>query len=361
VNVTGASSLRFGSKIPAEEMPKICKRLLEIYEKDDFRISFPDIQNIVPVKDPVTCEILNERLVNALKEDDRNLVLAVPEIIEENILAHFTFSGCRRKSEPYEDAYLYFYKEYLGERGFSLGDISIEYLKRHKLELNDDNGNIQKVFSVYRTLIYDCEYDDLHYHLHEGDWYQVDKDYMSGLRKELDPVFIDKHVLLSDCTERKENAYNVAIAIASKSESAVCLDGKSIAPRGQTAVEPCDVYYVDGDTAQLVHIKISTRSSALSHLFNQGFTSMQLLRINQESNEKLNELISDCRLHNPIDEEKYEVVYGIITNKPPEEKSKNLPLFSQISLVRTIRDFKTMGIPCAVVCIRDRFDRKGIK
>ncbi|WP_363321192.1 DUF6119 family protein [Turicimonas muris] len=39
----------------------------------------------------------------------------------------------------------------------------------------------------------------------------------------------------------------------------------------------------ENKTVELIHNKISTRSFSLSHLFNQGYVSMMMLRQNSEA------------------------------------------------------------------------------
>lgn len=170
----------------------------------------------------------------------------------------------------------------------------------------------------------------------------------------IDPLCVE-YPILEDCVHRKEAEYNQAI-FEKNEYQVVCLDKTNIAPKGN--VEPCDLLILEEDKAVLVHIKISTRSSMLSHLFNQGITSLQLMRMDSEALEKLVNLLPDEKNKEPISKQSFEVVYGIISAKPSERKSKNLPIFSRISLVRTIRDFQLMNIPVKIVFIKDLVDRK---
>jgi uncharacterized protein (TIGR04141 family) len=82
----------------------------------------------------------------------------------------------------------------------------------------------------------------------------------------------DGNAVYSECN------YNAAIPALMN--QFICLDQTDISPAGNTKIEPCDIYTVEEDRSAsnghrgvLYYLKISTRSSHLSHLFNQGVNS----------------------------------------------------------------------------------------
>lgn len=83
---------------------------------------------------------------------------------------------------------------------------------------------------------------------------------------------------------------------------------------------------------------------------------MDLIRNNLGKNDKF-EFLS------PFDAENYKVVYAIVTEKPKDNKSANLPLFSRISLMHSIKMLKLMNANpgfCFIKNIRDNRDKKKI-
>ena len=56
----------------------------------------------------------------------------------------------------------------------------------------------------------------------------------------------------------------------------------------------------------------------------------------------------------PIVDDKFKVIFGIITHKNKDDKSLNLPLFSRISLMRCMKDLRTMGIESEFSFIADK-------
>jgi uncharacterized protein (TIGR04141 family) len=143
------------------------------------------------------------------------------------------------------------------------------------------------------------------------------------------------------------------------------LDKENISPDGQTALEPCDLYTVKEEKAIYCHVKVSTRSSMLSHLFNQGANSIDLIRGEEESRRKLKKLITDKingndlgRYLAPIDQHKEKVIYLIATKKPKDGKSANLPLFSKISLYKAIKHLRLLGVEAEISYVEDKTTEK---
>lgn len=356
-NATGGSNLRISTRRTAEEIINLCQSLVDIYNRSDYLQNFPGIQNIVPVKDPEKLLILNDQLLNAFQEAPRELVLAIPEIIDYSEPFKVKFSGAGRSRE-YDDVYIGAYREYLQSSEVEVTDV--ELFNKHKLVIITEDGQEKNNFRIFKSFLFDCDVDNEHYHLCEGEWYKIESDYIQKLSNSINPRVMN-YALLRDCTVKSEAEYNMSI----RGENVLCLDRKNIAPNGQTQVEPCDILTIEDDKIRLIHVKISTRSSALSHLFNQGLNSAELLRVEEISREKLKNLsdenveIKRMIERNPL---KMDVVYGIITNKAGENidnQAKNLPLFSRISLARILYQFKVMGVDCWVCFIKDRANRRN--
>jgi uncharacterized protein (TIGR04141 family) len=66
-HATGASNLRISSDVQANGLVALCEKLLVLYQADDYITAFPEIQNIVPVRDPAQLDILNGHLLAALR------------------------------------------------------------------------------------------------------------------------------------------------------------------------------------------------------------------------------------------------------------------------------------------------------
>lgn len=365
-NATGSTSLKFATTCEPSELVDLCSQLLDIYSLRDYEASFPDLQNITPVKDPDLISTLEAKLLDDYRNCSLNLTLAIPEIIDYSTNFKIKYSGASRKSEEFDDVFIGNYRSYLDERGVEVEDVSA--FNRHMLNVFDDNGQPLRSYSIYKSLLYDCTLNDRTYHLCEGAWYEISSDFMAKLKMELNPIFIDQHEVLCECNQKLEGDYNEnASDVAPVELDVCCLDKTSIAPQGQKAVEPCDIIALKGKYAELMHNKISTRSSMLSHLFNQGMNSVILLMQSPESKEKLKRLVKSDNLIERITNDNYHVTYdnyhvtyGIISNKGCDMKSDALPIFSRISLLRCVKSLRLMRVPVSVYLIKDNVDRKHL-
>lgn len=346
-HATGASNLVLSTAVGPDGLIALCEKLLVLYESDTFKTIFPDIQNIVPVRDPSLIAKLNEKLLEAFRNKSENLYLTVPELIsyQANVWASFSGSGA---SLIYDDVYLDRYYDYLEQNGKS-NEIGIDNLKNHWLLLTDAEGTPYEHYSLFKCLIFDTSLDQSSevYHLCEGNWYKVETKYVTKLKGFLDPLCID--LMLPDYNHKSESDYNNAVA--NEIAMFICLDKTNISPEGQTQIEPCDLYTVAKEYAVFYHIKVSTMSAQLSHLFNQGTNSIELLKLDHQALENLKQLIQkkveEGMLNTfiaPFDDKKYHIIFGIVTHKDKSKKSDNLPLFSRITLNRTMKELQLMDV-----------------
>jgi len=228
-------------------------------------------------------------------------------------------------------------------------------LQSHSLVLTNEDGSTRERYSIYRALISDTALEGHPgaYHLCDGNWYRVSKDYVERLREYLDPLFID--LPLPPYEHENEAAYNLSVHEADASY--LCLDTENIAQEGQTAVEPCDLLSLNNGQVVFWHVKISTLSSTLSHLFNQGANSLELIRAEVEAMDNLKTLIvarGGGQIIGPLEAWAHRVAYAIVTHKDKNAKSLNLPLFSRISLMRVARSLRVRNVITQIGFVPDK-------
>jgi uncharacterized protein (TIGR04141 family) len=378
-NATGSSSLKVSLKLEPNELPGICEKLLTLYEKEDFKTAFPNIQNISPVRDPSVISKLDNLLIKALQSsslDDRP-TLTIPDIIDYRDNTCCVFTGEGKTSEIFPDISLEQFYEFLDES--ALASLTTEKLKEYRMLLTDVEGYPSGSYNLYRALLFDTKVpgEQVLYHLCEGAWYKVEDDFLHQLTTYLDGKCEVTDLCPYDHDETKngkavysEGAYNAAVPVWSN--KFVCLDQTDIAPSGQTGVEPCDLYSTKNDELAscgyrgvFYHVKISTRSAQLSHQFNQGINALELITLNPLAREKLKAVIADNLNGNdeavylkPFDNSDFKVVFGIITHKDESRRSANLPLFSKISLKRIMQRLELMKVPAVLTFIRDDSPKK---
>lgn len=361
-HATGASNLRISSPVPAGELPALCAKLLELYRDETYKTTFPGIQNITPVRDPAIVAKLNAKLLAAFRAKSDDLYLAVPAIVDYAESLYATFGGAGT-SLIYDEVFLGRYYDHLSSRGVSVATVTVEDLKRHTLNLTDENGDVRSRYAIFRSLIFDTVLDGAGdtYHLVEGDWYRVAKSYVEKLAAFLDPLC--SLLALPPYNHDGEGAYNEGVA---KGDAKfLCLDKTDISPSGQSQVEPCDLYAVSDGHGVLHHVKVSTFSADLSHLFNQGTNAVQLLKEDGEARENLRKRIVEKAAAGkadafaaPVDSGKFRVVFAMVTHKDATQKSDNLPLFSRISLMRELKALGRMSVPASYGFIADDTPKK---
>ncbi|MGE4455177.1 MAG: DUF6119 family protein, partial [Sphaerochaeta sp.] len=136
------------------------------------------------------------------------------------------------------------------------------------------------------------------------------------------------------------------------------LDMTNFSDKGQTPIEPCDVLYTDAKNLFFIHNKIFRSSSALSHLFNQGYVSARVYTKEQAAKERLKLLIAQKskeelkdRYNMVLDQNPQTIIlFGIIERKnaKKEHTLQTLPLFSKISLTNVLRGMKDLRVKTAI-------------
>lgn len=349
---SGADSLRISTKTRLSDLPHLCNQLLKIYEREDYKQTFPGLNNIRPIKDPNKLDVLDKKLIAELKKKSNDISLSLPDILDYSNISKFIFSPSTTSSTfdslEIDSFYLYL--------GIQLADLTIEKIKKthHIIGVDDSDNQVTTMFPIYRSLIWDFTENNESYHFCDGKWYQVEKALLSSLRNYLDEFFKESH--LPNYQHNSEGEYN--LSVAQKLTNYICLDKKNIAPASETAVEPCDLFNIEENSIPcFTHVKLGTRSSMLSHLFNQGIASISLINSNSESLQKFKNLIKSHRLASnyieTIESPKKKVVYAIVSHKNADLKSNILPLFSRITLRNTIQDLRRMNVQCAVTIIKD--------
>lgn len=335
----GTDSLRVQMKKDFAELPDLCAELYKIYQKDDYRGKFPKIDNIRQVSDPDILKQLDDSLLDALKSKNPNVFLTFPKMLKDSSEAFFKYK-LNRKSERYNDLDIVDFYTLLNG---NLGTLEKQDFQKFAIILCNENEDIIDQAPLKKCLIFDTKLQSETYIFNEGIWYHANDDYIACISQELDELFKNYALMPFDntCVENgklSEGVYNDRVG--QSGQGYVCLDRANIAPDGQGNVEPCDLFSIDNSgNPTFIHVKRSTHSSMLSHLFNQGLVSVDLLRSVPESFNKLERLATEKLEHAfAINNGRFHVIFAIITNKDARKKSTNLPLFSRLTLYRVYRE-----------------------
>ena len=345
-SATGVNSLRITSSVEVEQLPQLCRQPYDIYSNENYRQTFPDLFNITPVKDPLVIQELEATLIESYNgESCENLIITIPEMLINPLWDTFRYTYQRKCSPELSEHSVFILKKLL-----PIADSMVQ-LKKARLEVLDEEQHVIKSYPLEECFVFDCTHNTMHYHFCDGSWYCVDERYIQRIEQTIEQgIRRAEDYGLPFYQHQNEGEYNMAV---SRSDSSyICLDRSSIAPVGQTQIEPCDLLRLNNEGLQLFHIKLGTKSAMLSHLFNQAAVSVDLLLSENESRDKLKQLLEDREESSVVDRKSFSIVYGIVTHRNIDDGVKLLPLFSKISLYRVVKSLEIKRIKWSIVFIQ---------
>lgn len=354
-SVTGAHSLKVRAPIEVDGFDDLCDFLLELYTSTEYRELFPDVDNVKVVRDPDTISVLDQMLLQEVRSGSDEVELMVPDIINyfDNVYCKFRGLG---KSDQYDEVLLESYHDYLSARDVEPADIELADVKKHQLTMVNENGFVSgEAYSIYNSVVMSAVSDGKSYHICEGNWYEVDGDYISEIEGFVDAFFEDCDLPAYD--HDNEAHYNDSVA---DELDGICLDKTDISLPGQSQVEPCDVLLDFDERRDFVHVKRSTLSSGLSHLFNQGLNSYELLKKQPASLAKLKDIVASKSDDETADKvisdfelKKLRLTFAVVTHKDGGLKSQAFPLFSKITAYRTFTELKAYDVQARIILVAD--------
>lgn len=344
--ITGSCNARISTNVDATQLPMVCKHLLSLYKSEGYRQVFPALRNVMLVKDPEKIQKLDSLLCDAIRNHDENLLLSVPEIVQYGGFAGVRFDAGKIYS-------LVVIESLWGAFGEGISGITVDRLrKHHHMALVDEEGAaVNGPYSLYKCLVWDCESGQEHYHLCDGLWYQIDANFLSNLNNDIHDLFENSEFPANN--DDTEGGYNKAVSRLHSEY--LCVDKNLIQIANAGSLEPCDLFRMHAGLAELIHVKIGVTSSRLSHLFNQGGNSIELLLTDNDARRLFIKKISgfETEFVTAVKERKIRVVFLIITKKDPALKEKNLPFFSRMSLRRVARMLLGMNVKVSVQFVHD--------
>lgn len=214
-------------------------------------------------------------------------------------------------------------------------------------------------------LVAEVESDDERYYYGQGCWHEIGAWHLDTLREELhDLLTATSDIALPAWTKGKprtrgpkkgqdshdEDWFNRKVA---KQAGYQLFDKKTIVTgfyRGG-GLEICDVL---GPDCELICVKKATSSAPLSHLFTQAVNAVTVLRNDKEVARKFRDRIARHNPDHPMvrDIGTLKVVFAILLNEGEEITTDSLFPFSQMSLVRSLIELRTMNVEVRVVAIK---------
>jgi uncharacterized protein (TIGR04141 family) len=339
-HVTGSDNLILTSKMKSSQLVDKCSRSLDLYAEKTYKEHFGWIDNFQRIVDAVLISDLEKRLEEEITQaTNENVFISPPALVDVQDARVYRYPRERKTGDAHSDIRLDDLLEHV-ERS----SLTIDRMKTlHIREFNLENNAETRSFSIYDALVYETTLDSKLCVLTHGEWFSVDQNYVKQVELLLASIEVGVTPVLPDSvTDEREEVYNLRVADASGG-NLLCLDQKAVQyGGGRSKIEVCDLLSLQGD---FVHVKAKTKSATLSHLFNQGLVSAQVMRdqefrkLAREKCQGEHKSFFDVGVYDPS---AHKIAFAIITTTKIEIKDA-LPFFSKQSLANAARELKNMG------------------
>ena len=337
---SGRDSVTVYTRVDLDSFTTIAETLFAAYQKKTYQKSYPWIDKITQERDASVVKLLDEALVQKINQGEfAKIWLAIPEILNWEEIDGFSY---RPPSQNPKKAGTVLHPDidlesWLAESKLA-GEVSLENLLSKKIFRCMKDGTEPATWKVYRCLNAEIDLKQKKYILNDGDWYNVDGNYV----KEIEATYASipaSSLALPKFGTKTEPTY--LAGLGSSHPNLAVMDRKLIMiGNGKSRVEFCDLY---SKSLDIVHVKQYGGSSVLSHLFNQAVVSAECYLYEPTFRDKLNQLLpvgfklSDASV--PPVAKQHTVCLAIMSKvKGPLE----IPFFSKVSLKHAVKALRKM-------------------
>lgn len=357
--MTGTDSLSVSVRMDMKDLNYLLNSYREKYEKDLSKTDYQWVNNISIINNtaPIVSILENKLLEMFSKKEYTNIWLAIPEIIQWDLVKGFCYTngGKRIHSDIKLSEFL---KTVEDERA-----INLEILKqRHVFCVDEDHNKVFKSWPIYKCIYSEIDHEGNKYILNDGKWFNVNVDFVDKTNVDFSKISLSA-LTLPPYRDGGEGSYNTRVVEANPHQYALLDDKNKISHGGgHGQVEVCDLLSID---KELIHVKRYGKSNVFSHLFSQGYVSGQLLQLDAEFRRKVKE-----RLTPPFDglinvetrpaEKEFTIIFAVISDSAGADLY--LPFFSRVNLNNTARTLKGFGynIELLKIHVDDKFSKTTI-
>lgn len=368
--LTGSEGLSINCEVSYNTVVAKCQDIYDSYQLTDYEERAPWYGKILPVKDQNRVEELNIMLVTLLNDRDtpHNMHLTPPEIVDFQDIEKFRYAGpfVNRNTGEARDGFDDLDMQDFFSRLQAGTVVSMEVLEGTEVQIScGENGHFRKKWTVFRCITGEMagDTDGVLYVLTNGEWYEIDQNFVRGVRADIAaipearlrlPPF-DDSVHREDRAGKSclsEGAYNRQVVEFDPTHYSLC-DRQNIPFAGEKGpVEFCDLFHRD---KKIIHVKMRGASAVLSHHFLQGHVSAEAFRNSAEFRAEIRTRKPGLQQHIPEvqpDCSEYEVVFAFI-----QHNQRYLPFFSQIALRAVYQMISNMNYRVSILWIdRNRVD-----
>lgn len=338
--ISGSDSVVVSVERDFEDLDELCGTLLQAYEDDRYKESFGWVDHVARVTDKALIRTLDSGMVEQLcGGDTESVYLAPPEPVEWGDIEGVRYRGTR-DAAAYPDLDMDKYVELV----HGPENVTLEGLKRHRVDvISARQGAPLFSWSLYDCVVHERQGNPALFALVGGDWLQAELGFTASVEAELGAIQVATLDLPSARRGEDEEDYNVRAA--QERSGLACLDRQFVRMPDTGPIEACDLF---GQERVLRHLKQRRSSAMLSHLWNQGLVSSELLASTRPFREQLVSLLASHPLLaaqidlDRFDPRQFRVQFGLIGGRRSPFPAV-LPFFSKVSLVNVARRLRLYG------------------
>jgi len=340
--LSGRDSVTIYTTVTFDAFSDIAKRLYAAFQSANYKKRYPWLGKIKEERDAQTIEELDAVLASRIvKKNFEKIWLAVPEVVAWEDITGFAFkfrSEASTKSGPvlYQDLDI---DEWSRVARID-ENLNAKQLKSKKVFVYWQDKREVSSWSLYRCLNAEIDVKRKKYILNDGDWYNVESEYVTEVNDFYGSVPNSK-IKLPPYGTNTEPSYLKSVA-TSQGQYALMDREEVMIGSGRSRVEFCDLY--SKSNKEIIHVKRYGGSSVLSHLFAQALVSGDCFLHEAEFRNKLNDLLPHgFKLANPKAQpvaREYEVCVAIMSK---ERGPLEIPFFSKVSLKHAVRSLRNLG------------------
>jgi uncharacterized protein (TIGR04141 family) len=168
--LTGKDALQITTNINLNDLPPLLDILLVQWRKEDYKATYPWIDQIQELKDANKKAELDNLLVEKIKRGDlERLWLTIPQIIDWSVVEGFKYRHAA-DAPIHGDVHLNTFREQLRDlQGLTADDLRHQYV----IAMSHEGENEIDAWPIYRCLYCEIDQGSDTYLLTNGHWYKV--------------------------------------------------------------------------------------------------------------------------------------------------------------------------------------------
>lgn len=364
-SLAGRDALTILTKTSNDDLAAKCKAALKLFEVADYKKDYNFIDLIVPVRDRILQQSLDELVFKEVEEllagKQSDLHLTIPDVIDPEAKHEIGYFGIGFKpgtKNPYGELTIEDYiKELQGGQPHELTEMAKLKASHEIRVVVDGEGDKKRKRRIYDCFVYETTFKREQYVLFAGEWYCVEKKFFAEVEADYLALVSTVPMIASTAAVNEQEL----IAELDKNPDLLNLDKVKASPSGAAGanLEPCDFLSRD---KKFIHLKDGHGSAPISHLWNQGVvsaesfvrdevfrTSLRKSAIKRQKAAKkagFERLLPDGR-SKPVPAD-YKVVFGIMRHRYKRSNGLGLPFFSKVSLRAAASRIQLMGFAVEV-------------